>query len=120
MFHSKCSSCSKASEYYNEAKKNLNKWWLAYKPRNSSDVGKAIMFIGYALRYAVGVQAPIPSTVVLIGNLYLLFNHRNFSSDCLTTQFINIAFLISNIYVFLFELFMSLRCNVTHELDQRS
>lgn len=75
--------------------------------RSSSDVGNIIMLFGYTLRYAVGVEPPFSSAVVLVGNLCLVFDmQKDYLSDSLTNQFLNTFCFVTNVLVFLHDFYM--------------
>ncbi|CAG9563558.1 unnamed protein product [Danaus chrysippus] len=75
--------------------------------------GHLLMAMGYVLEQFQNIEPPLPSAMVLLGHLCVLTDPLSLSPSRPYVQIVNLLFLLSNITMFLYDLFRAVERNST-------
>lgn len=74
-------------------------------------LGHVLMAVGYALEQFQNIEPPLPSAMVLLGHLCVLTDPVILSPSHPYVQIVNLLFLLSNIFMFFYDLFRAVERN---------
>lgn len=76
-------------------------------------LGHFIMAMGYVLEQIECAEPPIPSAVVLLGHVCVLSDGKALNSEETTVKLFTLIFLVSNLFVFLYDVLIALGFSIS-------